>query len=169
MRYRRIKWLLALLLATIVCHAQVSIDLTENTDGTWTLDAMPAYDVMMEVEYEDDLSQAIDLTDNGDGTWTLDQMPDYNVKLVVEYEDDLSQAIDLTDNGDGTWTLDQMPDYDVKLVVEYEDANATGIEVTPAANGDDDGMYYDLMGRKVGKKPTAPGIYVKNGKKIVVK
>ena len=127
MRYRRIIWLLALFLATMVCRAQTSINLTENSDGTWTLDQMPAYNVKLIVEYEDDLSQAIDLTDNGDGTWTLDQMPAYNVKLVVVYEDDLSQAIDLTDNGDGTWTLDQMPNYNVKLVVEYEDENVTDV------------------------------------------
>ena len=104
MRYRRIIWLLALFLATMVCRAQTSIDLTENTDGTWTLDAMPAYDVMMEVEYEDDLSQAIDLTDNGDGTWTLDQMPAYNVKLVVEYMDEATD-ISLADNANNATTL----------------------------------------------------------------
>ena len=96
MRYRRIRWLLALLLATMVSHAQTSIDLTENSDGTWTLDQMPAYNVKLVVEYEDDLSQAIDLTDNGDGTWTLDQMPAYKVKLVVEYEDESATGIEAT-------------------------------------------------------------------------
>ncbi len=169
MRYRRIRWLLALLLATMVSHAQTSIDLTENSDGTWTLDQMPAYNVKLVVEYGDDLSQAIDLTNNGDGTWTLDQMPAYKVKLVVEYEDDLSQAIDLTDNGDGTWTLDQMPDYNLKMVVEYEDENATGIEVIEAVTAEGDAIYYDLMGRRIGSKPTVPGIYVKNGRKVVIR
>lgn len=169
MRYRRIIWLLALFLATMVCRAQTSIDMTENTDGTWTLDAMPAYDVMMEVEYEDDLSQAIDLTDNGDGTWTLDQMPDYNVRLIVEYEDDLSQAIDLTDNGDGTWTLDQMPNYNVKLVVEYMD-EATDISLAANANNAATlNTYYDLQGRKLSGKPTKAGIYINRGRKISVK
>jgi len=117
MRYRRIKWLLALFLATIVCRAQTSIDLTENTDGTWTLNAMPAYDVMMEVEYEDDLSQAIDLTDNGDGTWTLDQMPDYNVKLVVEYMDDITD-ISLVDNASNAETLNAYNGETVNVTLE---------------------------------------------------
>ncbi len=77
-------------------------------------------------------------------------------------------AFALTNNGDGTWTLSKMLPYNVKLVVEYEDA--TGIEVPSAAtSSDNDGTFYDLTGRKIGAKPTLPGIYVKNGKKVVVK
>lgn len=282
MKYRRIRWLLALLLATVVCHAQPAIDLTDKGDGTWILSSMPAYKLQIAVEYEVDLSQQIDLKDNGDGTWTLTTMPGYeaslvfeyedasmpavtvtpvgktdliytgeaqelivagiadggvmlysldgtnfseaiptatevgsytiyymvksttpncgdtpvqtltvtiydgkltdngdgtwtlaaqptyNIRLVVEYEDDPAQIIDLTDNGDGTWTLAAMPNYSkVRFIVEYEDA--TGIDVRPAAISDDDSPYYDLTGRKVGAKPIAPGIYVKNGKKVFVK
>ncbi|MBQ7451607.1 MAG: hypothetical protein IJV60_03530 [Prevotella sp.] len=172
MRYRRIIWLLALFLATMVCRAQTSINLTENSDGTWTLDQMPAYNVKLIVEYEDALSQAIDLTDNGDGTWTLDQMPAYNVKLIVEYEDDLSQAIDLTDNGDGTWTLDQMPNYNVKLVVEYEDENATDVEVAEAEKGETlkaADVWYTIDGRRLIRQPAKKGIYINNGRKLVVR
>ncbi len=172
MRYRRIIWLLALFLATMVCRAQTSINLTENSDGTWTLDQMPAYNVKLIVEYEDDQSQAIDLTDNGDGTWTLDQMPAYNVKLVVEYEDDLSQAIDLTDNGDGTWTLDQMPNYNVKLVVEYEDENVTDVEVVEAEKGETlkaADVWYTIDGRRLIRQPAKKGIYINNGRKLVVR
>ncbi|MBQ8059160.1 MAG: hypothetical protein IJ199_05010 [Prevotella sp.] len=172
MRYRRIIWLLALFLATMVCRAQTSINLTENSDGTWTLDQMPAYNVKLIVEYEDDLPQAIDLTDNGDGTWTLDQMPAYNVKLIVEYEDDLSQAIDLTDNGDGTWTLDQMPNYNVKLVVEYEDENVTDVEVAEAEKGETlkaADVWYTIDGRRLIRQPAKKGIYINNGRKLVVR
>jgi len=172
MRYRRIRWLLALLLATIVCHAQTSIDLTENTDGTWTLDQMPAYNVKLIVEYEDDLSQAIDLTDNGDGTWTLDAMPAYDVMMEVEYEDDLSQAIDLTDNGDGTWTLNQMPDYNLKMVVEYEDESDTGIEATVAEKAETReaaDVWYTIDGRRLMKQPEKKGIYINSGRKVVVR
>ena len=143
MRYRRIRWLLALLLSTIVCHAQTAIELTNNGDGTWTLASMSDYNVQIAVEYEDDFSQAVNLTDNGDGTWTLASMPDYNVRMVVEYEDDLSQAIDLTDNGDGTWTLASMPNYNVRMVVEYEENTninynlwIAGIQVTSQNKGD---------------------------------
>ena len=84
--------------------AKVTYALTNNGDGTWTLDQMPDYNVKLVVEYEDGLSQAIDLTNNGDGTWTLDQMPDYNVKLVVEYMDEATD-ISLADNASNAETL----------------------------------------------------------------
>ena len=49
------------------------------------------------------------------------------------------------------------------------DGGTTGVGTIPATEGNDDGTFYDLMGRKIGAKPTVPGIYVKNGKKVVVK
>ncbi len=44
---------------------------------------------------------------------------------------------------------------------------ATGIEMV---SGDDeaDAVYYDLQGRRV-TKPTVKGVYIKNGKKVMVK
>ena len=48
-----------------------------------------------------------------------------------------------------------------------EDDQITGISTALATAKDDDGPYYDLMGHKV--MPKKQGIYVKNGKKIVVK
>ena len=48
-----------------------------------------------------------------------------------------------------------------------EDCQVAGISTTSATASDDDSPYYDLMGREV--MPKAPGIYVKNGKKIIVK
>ena len=48
-----------------------------------------------------------------------------------------------------------------------EDTQTTGISTTPATTSHEDSPYFDLMGRKA--KPKAPGIYVKNGKKIVIK
>ena len=40
--------------------------------------------------------------------------------------------------------------------------------LTPAlSKGEED--WYSLDGRKLGKKPTKAGIYIKNGKKVVVK
>ena len=113
---------MALFLTSVVAWGQMT-SLTDNGDGTWTLASMPAYNVALEVEYEDEEPVApIDLIDNGDGTWTLASMPAYNVVLEVEYEDEAPVApIDLIDNGDGTWTLASMPAYNVVLEVEYED------------------------------------------------
>ena len=78
-------------MTTVMSWGQETI-LTANSDGTWTLAAMPAYNVELDVEYEDDDTptpiEDIDLIDNGDGTWTLAAMPAYDVELLVEYEDD---------------------------------------------------------------------------------
>lgn len=78
-------------MTTVMSWGQETI-LTANGDGTWTLAAMPAYNVELVVEYEDDDTpspiEGIDLIDNGDGTWTLAEMPAFNVELLVEYEDD---------------------------------------------------------------------------------
>ena len=38
-----------------------------------------------------------------------------------------------------------------------------------AANGNDSSQVYDLQGRMVNGRPTSPGIYIKNGKKMVIK
>lgn len=50
-----------------------------------------------------------------------------------------------------------------------EDAQITGIRTTTSNTtaSDDEGCYYDLMGRKTNSQ--VPGIYIKNGKKIIVK
>ena len=39
----------------------------------------------------------------------------------------------------------------------------------PQVAEEQDAMYYDLLGRPVGSKPTTPGIYVTKGKKIIVR
>ena len=122
MKQIRIIWLMALFLTSVIAWGQ-TIALTDNGDGTWTLASMPAYNVALEVEYEDITpGEAISLINNGDGTWTLSSMPGYNVVLEVEYEDATPEdAISLINNGDGTWTLASMPAYNVALEVEYED------------------------------------------------
>ena len=48
-------------------------------------------------------------------------------------------------------------------------ADMTGIN-TVAADGDDtDAAWYDLSGRQLAGKPAKKGIYVKNGKKVVIR
>ena len=41
-------------------------------------------------------------------------------------------------------------------------------EALPSVTVETKNMYYDLLGRPVGTKPSAPGIYVTKGKKIRV-
>jgi hypothetical protein len=51
---------------------------------------------------------------------------------------------------------------------EGNDDNATGIITTNSTNSDN--VWYTIDGRKLnGKKPTQRGIYINNGKKVVIK
>ena len=46
----------------------------------------------------------------------------------------------------------------------------TGIRsITPAVSPMSDGSFYTLDGRKLSSKPTQRGIYIVNGKKVVIK
>lgn len=54
------------------------------------------------------------------------------------------------------------------FVLEFEDGSTTGIEsIESSKNSTEDGVYYDLQGRRV-EKPTR-GVYIVNGKKVVIK
>ena len=53
MKYKRIRWLLLLLVTALVGRAQTTTPLTDNGDGTWTLAVMPDYNVKLVMEYED--------------------------------------------------------------------------------------------------------------------
>ena len=48
------------------------------------------------------------------------------------------------------------------------DSEATGVNEVIEVNGVNDDRFYDLSGRKVAA-PTRKGVYVKNGRKVVVK
>ena len=49
------------------------------------------------------------------------------------------------------------------------DGMSTGIDGLTPTLSEGEGDWYDLNGRKLNKKPTAKGVYVVNGKKVVVK
>ena len=55
--------------------------------------------------------------------------------------------------------------------IHYDPNNVTGIDEVAADKARQaDGNYYNLMGQPMGKQlPTAPGIYIHHGKKIIVK
>ncbi len=53
-------------------------------------------------------------------------------------------------------------------VYGYVTSTATQFAVT-LADGTDDAKWYDLSGRPLNGKPTKAGVYVKNGKKVVIK
>ena len=54
------------------------------------------------------------------------------------------------------------------FILTFEDGSTTGIETVETSKGSiEDGVYYDLQGRRV-ENPTR-GIYIVNGKKVVIK
>ena len=128
-----------MLLFAVMSRGQ-DIALTDNGDGTWALAAMPAFDVGLQVEYENGsdsipapVEEEILLAAGGDGTWTLASMPAFDAWLQVEYENDsdsipapVEEEILLAAGGDGTWTLASMPACDVILQVEYENDSIPG-------------------------------------------
>ena len=46
---------------------------------------------------------------------------------------------------------------------------ATAIRLTPSSEGTEDDCYFTLDGRRLPAAPTAPGVYVKNRKKVIIK
>lgn len=51
----------------------------------------------------------------------------------------------------------------------YAKTVPSGITAVEVENGDEDAAYYTLQGIKLGARPTAAGIYIHNGKKIIIK
>ena len=51
----------------------------------------------------------------------------------------------------------------------YAKTTSSGIEAVEAGDGVADGAYYTLQGVKLGARPTATGIYIHNGKKVIIR
>ena len=51
----------------------------------------------------------------------------------------------------------------------YAKSTATGITGVEAVKGGADDAYYTLQGVKLGSRPTAAGIYIHNGKKVIIR
>ena len=57
-----------------------------------------------------------------------------------------------------------------EFVLDFGDERTTSIALYPTAtSNDEDGKYFTLDGRQLNGRPTQKGIYIHNGKKIVVK
>jgi hypothetical protein len=74
---------------------------------------------------------------------------------------------------DVNWTITAGARMEIAIV---DDGETTGIgSLTPALSkgegnsGDEGSVYYTLAGRKLPGKPTAKGLYIVNGKKVVIK
>ncbi len=56
----------------------------------------------------------------------------------------------------------------IKIAYTAKEEEVDAIHDISEREGKDDGVYYDLMGRRV-SKPTRPGTYIVNGKKVIVR
>ena len=100
------------------------------------------------------------------------------------------KEVKLTQTAENRWELPAGLKGNVVIKVEYEDGtvetvetvatrgSATGINAaktdnrktdTPWYSLDGTERYFDLYGRPLNGKPTKAGVYVKNGKKVVIK
>ena len=56
----------------------------------------------------------------------------------------------------------------IRINMQGEGGNTTGVEILEAPQSINDAVLYDLYGRKV-TTPVKGGIYISNGKKVIVK
>ena len=75
-------------------------------------------------------------------------------------------ALTLTDTGDDNVKTFTMPSGNVTVSAEFEAATGISDVKTDAT---ENANWYDLSGRPLNGKPTKAGVYVKNGKKVVIK
>ncbi len=54
------------------------------------------------------------------------------------------------------------------LSIDIDEGGTTSMSLTPTLS-EGEGVWYDLSGRKLQSKPTAKGIYIMNGKKVIIK
>lgn len=69
--------------------------------------------------------------------------------------------------GSGDTTESGAPARGITLV--FEESQATEVTEVSEVNEAGDDSWYDLSGRKLDGEPTEKGVYVKDGKKVVVK
>lgn len=70
----------------------------------------------------------------------------------------------IVDNHDGTWTI-TMTDDDIVVSVQHH----VSVEIVKDDNAANDNVWYTISGIRLTEKPTAAGIYIHNGKKVLVK
>ena len=66
-------------------------------------------------------------------------------------------------------TAGDLPTGGAKSIVLNFGDETTGLPLNPSPNREGSNTWFDLSGRNLSGKPTAKGVYIKNGRKIVVK
>ena len=76
------------------------------------------------------------------------------------------KSINTTSVGSNEWTF-TMPEKDVVLAITYTDGTTAIVEIKDKKVKKV--TWYDLSGRRLQEKPANKGIYIVNGKKVVIK
>ena len=61
---------------------------------------------------------------------------------------------------------DSLPE--MKVVIRSASGETTSLTPNPSPKGEGSGYWYSIDGRKLSGKPTKKGLYIHNGKKIVM-
>ena len=115
------------------------------------------------------------ITPNTDGGWTWYGGEDANnVGYFLITPELMGGVLQLTDGAN--FRIEEAGTYDFTLIWTRD--NTPGLKVEPAdpsaicnvgVDTKTDNAYYNLMGVKFNSVPSVPGIYIHNGKKIIVK
>lgn len=87
----------------------------------------------------------------------------YTVSALTAAVEDWGIEADLTEDQTGAKRADG------STPGAYAKSTATGITGVEAVKGGTDDAYYTLQGVKLGSRPTATGIYIHNGKKVIIR
>ena len=140
--------------------------------------AFDEYDKLEDVEFEAGAEFKVIAFDE-DGTIWFGGQDENNVGYFLLNNDQMGQGImTVQGNSGANFRVEEAGTYNIQLAVLRDFGGAVLMTVTkedPSAistvgvDTKADNAYYNLMGVKYNSMPTVPGIYIHNGKKVVVK
>ena len=140
--------------------------------------AFDEYDKLEDVEFEAGAEFKVIAFDE-DGTIWFGGQDENNVGYFLLNNDQMGQGImTVQGNSGANFRVEEAGTYNIQLAVLRDFGGAVLMTVTkedPSAistvgvDSKVDNAYYNLMGVKYNSMPTVPGIYIHNGKKVVVK
>ena len=140
--------------------------------------AFDEYDKLEDVEFEAGAEFKVIAFDE-DGTIWFGGQDENNVGYFLLNNDQMGQGImTVQGNSGANFRVEEAGTYNIQLAVLRDFNGAVFMTVTkedPSAistvgvDTKADNAYYNLMGVKYNSMPTVPGIYIHNGKKVVIK
>ena len=176
--------------ASYFCMDKFMIEIPEDNSGYYMVGTFNGWnqtaeggrkafdeeDRLKDVELEANAEfKIITLAEDGGWTW-LGGVDENNVGYFLIDENLMGVSISLT-NG-ANFRIAEAGTYDFELMWLRDDSNLPDyLRVTPSnpsaissiTTGKVDNNWYNLQGQKFNGKPTTPGIYINNGRKVIIK